>query len=602
MLARFRSTISLLTLLLVVLVSQRARAGAEAGAERPLVFGVNRVGGEGLLYRPPGYDEHVYQRVREAGGTCVRLLASPRDVERVRGQRDWSAFDRDLELALNYGQEPMVLICNTPAWASPTGEDTHLYPYKTELLPEFGDFCRDLAERTRGKVRFFQLWNEQNGCSWHFHDGFNHADEYLPVLDVCYKALKKANPECVLSLGSLDDAEGNAHYFMRKTYEEMRKQNVEPPVFDVVSDHPYSENSAIMRGKLDVLKKIMAAHGDSGMPFWITEYGWQTGHRDPEGQARRLAEVLQAFIRPEWSDVQAAIYLCIADFDGGEGFGLTDANLRPRPAFFAFQGASRFGAYPAHRIEPTFAKADELTITFKTLKPTKATVQLSASDDDSSPVRTTRTPEGTAHRVVFDGLAPGTDYRFIIETARQQDGEPKKISSAPHEIRTPAHEIHNEDFNDGFFGGIARGWRVEGTGLCTDAALIPFADLDKDQHAQAVFARGDKKHKQIDSTLSTIIAARPGERMIIGFDCAARSSDTTARLQVRTAIDAAARADWRSADLTWSPWRDLTDSWEHLSVLARPSNSVVRLLIQCRSQGAVGKGNLAFLVDNVNVR
>ena len=71
------------------------------------------------------------------------------------------------------------------------------------------------------------------------------------MLTTCYKALKEGNPECTLSLGSLDDAEGHAPIFLRKTYEEMAKHNVTGPVFDVVSDHPYSENPKIMRGKLD---------------------------------------------------------------------------------------------------------------------------------------------------------------------------------------------------------------------------------------------------------------------------------------------------------------------------------------------------------------
>ena len=209
-----------------------AAAAPAAEADRPLVFGVNRVGGDGVLYDPPDYDEHLYRRIREAGGTCVRLLASPRDIEPERGRRNWKSFDRDLDLAIRYGQTPIVLIVNTPAWASPIGEATHLYPYRDDLRGEFADFCEDLARRTRGKVVLFQLWNEPNGCGWHFHDGFNHADEYYPVLVTCRAALAKGSPEAKLVLGGLDDAEGHAPIFLGRLLAEMKARSSPPALFD----------------------------------------------------------------------------------------------------------------------------------------------------------------------------------------------------------------------------------------------------------------------------------------------------------------------------------------------------------------------------------
>ena len=60
-------------LLVFAAAAATAFTGPASGSDRdrPLVFGVNRVGDPTVLYNPPDYDEHIYQRVREAGGTCV---------------------------------------------------------------------------------------------------------------------------------------------------------------------------------------------------------------------------------------------------------------------------------------------------------------------------------------------------------------------------------------------------------------------------------------------------------------------------------------------------------------------------------------------------
>ena len=570
--------------------------------ERPLVFGVNRVGDAALLYSPPDYIEHMYRRVAEAGGTCVRLTASPQDIEAVRGQRDWREFDRDLELALKYGQEPMALIVNTPAWASPTGEATHLYPYKTELLPEFGDYCTELARRTRGKVRYFQLWNEQNGCSWHFHDGFNHADEYLPVLKVCYDALKKGNPDCDLSLGSLDDAQGYARIFMTKTYEEKKKQAVQDPIFDAVSSHPYSVYPAIMRAKLDVVGSIMAAHGDGSKPLWITEYGWHTGHMALEEQAAHVAKFLKAFAQPAWDDLQVAIYLSIADYEGRTtGFGLTDANLRPRPAFYAFQGAERFGAFPPYQIEPTWTADDELAIAWRTLEPTTGSVTLSASGQRGEPATRT-TSLGKEHRVVFGDLT-AERYDFRISTTRDTIGSMKRARSAEYSALRPQRGIMNGGFESGFFAGIAAGWEIEGEGFSTDAALMPRTQIGHGQHAQAVFVRGDKEHERIASTLSTVVAATPGRPIRIAFSWMGRTAKPTVKVLARAGIHPQGDSDAGDDRIEYAEWRELKPFWDDgpTAVSAVAGNSVVRLFIQCRTEGELGKGLAAFVLDDVHV-
>ncbi len=582
-------------------VFSACQSTAAEDAPRPLVFGVNRVADPHVLYNPPDYDEHVYRRIREVGGTCVRILASPREIERERGHRDWKDFDRDLELAIKYEQEPIVLIANTPAWASVNGKDTHEYPYKTELLPEFADFCADLARRTKGKARMFQFWNEPNGCGWHCADGFNHTDEYFPVLQACYEGIKRGNPDALLSLGGLDDAEGHAPIFLRKTYEEKARAGITHRLFDAVSDHPYSPTPEAMRGKLDALDKILTTNGEGDLPFWITEYGWSTAHTDAADQAEQVARFLKTFTQPEWKDLEAAVYLCIADFERRmKGFGLTDANLRPKPAFYAFQAASRFGAVPPFRIEPAFTAADRLDIAFKTLLPARARITLAPAEKGREPM-TRESPEGTEHRVTFDGLRPDAVYRWTIETTRSDDGRDKSIRSAEYETRSPGRGIYNGDFSRGFFAGIANGWRIDGTGMCTDAALVPAVKLEPGTHAQAVFSRGDVNHDHIDSTLSTAVAVKPGAPLRISLAWAGNDEKTLADISARAGIDPAGGTDPQSPRIVWTDWTMLKRSFQDQVVSATPENTLARLFVQCRSSGSLKGGTAVFMLKDVRV-
>lgn len=577
---------------------------AEPG-DRPLVFGINRVGDPGVLFHPPDYDEHMYRRVREVGGTCVRIVGSPQDVEKVRGQRDWSRFDEDLRLALKYEQEPIVLIVNIPAWASPTGEATHDRPYKDELIPEFEDFCEELARRTRGKVRKFQLWNEQNGFGWHVEerDGrliFNRTDEYYPMLKAYHAGIKRGNPEAIASLGALCDAMGNGHIFVRKLYEEMKQDGVTEPLYDAVSDHPYSDTPEVMRGKLDAIKEVLAKHGDDDLPFWITEYGWNTTHTSLEDQAARLGSILDAFISPEWSDVEASIYLSIADFEmRTTGFGLTDANLRPRPAFYVFQGASRFGAYPPYRIEPVFTAADTLTITWKTREATTGRIVLTDKASDGGRV-TKETPAGKEHRVVFEGLKPDRDLQYVIETTREHQGRPKSIRSAVYDIRTPGRQFYNGDMEKGFFAGIAHGWKIEGRGFATDASLVPYVRVLGGRHAQSVHAEGgDKDHGGIDTTMSNIIATEPGETIRVALAWATRSTSPEATVRMRAGIDPKGGTDPANTDILWTSWQSPRSSWAHLELELEAEHSLARLIIECKSEGDLGPGLVACMIDQV---
>lgn len=311
---------------------------AAAGAERPLIFGVNHVGGEGQVGDPPGYRDVLWERMGRAGVTCSRIAASWREIEREPGRWDWSTIDEEAERADRWGITLIPLIVNTPGWASPTGEPTHAWPPREDCAAEYEEFVRRLVRRMKGRTRYYEFWNEQNGWGWHT-DGvkYSFVEEYIPWLRRTYRVIKEEQPDAVVALGGMDNAGGYAPIFLRLTYVYRDMWYPGEELFDAVADHPYSHDAATMKAKIDALVEVMRANGDGGKPIWITEMGWHTAEISEDEQADRYREVLEALASPAWSQVTVATYLCVADFENRlGGFGLTDPNLRPKPAYGMF--------------------------------------------------------------------------------------------------------------------------------------------------------------------------------------------------------------------------------------------------------------------------
>lgn len=591
-------------LLVPVLTPAHAQETASiASATRPFLFGVNRVGDPPEFWDTDVYFEELYRRCQEAGGTAVRILASPLDIEPVRGQRDWKGFDRDLELAHKYGMEPMVLICNTPEWALPPGAAAEgaefnrpggtLYPYADEFFPDFTDFCRELAERTKGKATIFQLWNEQNGTSWHFKDGFNHADEYIPFLIACTKGIKAGNPDAKVYMGGLDDAEGNGHYFMEKTYAIRDKEYPGQRLFDGLTIHPYTtpgnpkypDPVAEMKRKMDRMHKLMADNGDGDLPMWNTEYAWDLNEDAEPLKVKLLQDTFAMFQGEDMSYLKGCVMLCIADFSG-TSFGLTDNALRPRSSFYAMQGVPRFGASPAHTItwKPSAKGSEE--ITFQTVLPTQAEVIYSKAGQ-SELLKAGETKAATEHRIELKDLSPDTDYEFSIIT-KTADG--KTYKTCDYHFHSPGADVYNGGFESGFFAGVANGWRMTGDSIPVDGNRIPGLDVESGKHAQALYSSG----KALKGLLYSWCAADAGKTVTLTANWTTASIDSSARVYGRAGIDPKGGADPKADSIVWTKWDQLPPIWDTVKIEAPAESTIATVYFEVKSDAGPGKTVMAL--------
>ena len=379
------------------------------GANRPFIFGMNPIGGAEAGHDPKIHDPAMYKAIAAAGATIVRIGFNWDQIEREKGKPNWENLDRDVNFAVDNNLAIVGLINSTPSWASPTGKDTPFYAPKRESMGDFESFCRQLVARYKGRIKFWEIWNEANGWGWHTDKGYNLTEEYMPVLKASYKALKAADPTCLVGTTGLDDAGGNADIFLRKIYELGGKG-----YFDALVDHPYYDGQYRM-DKLIKLRKIMAENGDKALPIWITELGWNTeGKPEKEKQVGvYLKDYLDQISRHDYDWVPIATYHTICDFS--LKYGLMDNDLNPRPAYEVFKSYPKPARPMADDIVIEAAGEGTVRVTFKTNMPATARVLYGATRNYGE--MTGSTALGTKHSVRIPGLKPGNVYQFRIRPA-----------------------------------------------------------------------------------------------------------------------------------------------------------------------------------------
>jgi polysaccharide biosynthesis protein PslG len=135
--------------------------------------------------------------VRDMGFKWLKQQMGWRDISPLqRGQYDWTRPDNIVKIARERGLKLLVRIDHQPSWAQadPTLSITNGPPSDPAL---FGEFCGAMAERYRGQIGAYEVWNEPNlAREW----GNQTPDPaaYVALLKACYLAIKQADPKAIV--------------------------------------------------------------------------------------------------------------------------------------------------------------------------------------------------------------------------------------------------------------------------------------------------------------------------------------------------------------------------------------------------------------------
>lgn len=254
-------------------------------------FGAHALSADGYRNRNRSeYQETKMRRAFLAGVKWIRhhsmhwFLREPE-----KGKFDWTLFDDRLELAEKYKMNFLLTFGGVPEWASSSSDKkmTVCGAYFYQNFPpkewkDWSDFIGTVVSRYKGRIKWYELWNEPGFTSAFWCNGS--AKDYAALLKTGYEAAKKADPDCVVVSGAPLTVD-----FM----DAVVKENGGKLYSDVMSLH-YLGNSARESARLKSWKMFMNQIGAAGTPVINSEeMGWTSA----TGELDKASSMVKAYVR-----------------------------------------------------------------------------------------------------------------------------------------------------------------------------------------------------------------------------------------------------------------------------------------------------------------
>ena len=347
---------------------------AAAGGSAPGYFGY----GIQAAMVADGDHRRIFDHVKTLGFGWVKQQVEWFRYNPGPGQYDWGPLDRIVESANAYGINVLFSVVKAPGWARPPGDTDQGPPADPNT---YGTFLREMAARYKGRVKAYEIWNEQNlYYEWGGRGGKINAARYVELLKVAYNAIKSVDPNAVVISGALTPTgvnDGDIAVDDRLYLEQMYQAGL-ARYCDAIGAHPsgynnppdadwrsYNDPSApnfkghpsfFFRGTMESYRNIMVKYGDGHKRIWPTEFGWASvdglgvppapgyGYAADNSEAEQAQFIVRAYqMGKAWGWV-GPMFLWNLNFapvagkqDEKAAFGIVRHDWSPRPAFAALR-------------------------------------------------------------------------------------------------------------------------------------------------------------------------------------------------------------------------------------------------------------------------
>jgi len=248
----------------------------------------------------PEKRERAVRMIAEAGFHWIRQEFPWEDIE-IHGKGDftdrrhepprssWEKYDHIVDLAEKYGLELIVRLSNPPAWSRADGDARGTFAPPDDFN-DFGDFVYTVVSRYRGRIRYYQIWNEPNIYPEWGEQPVN-PEEYTELLKIAYTRAKQADPDVVIICGALASTielgprDMNDFIFLQRMYDAGAGD-----YFDILAMQGYGlwsgptdrrmQPRVINYSRPLFIRDIMVKNGDAHKPIWISEMNWNTVPED----------------------------------------------------------------------------------------------------------------------------------------------------------------------------------------------------------------------------------------------------------------------------------------------------------------------------------
>ena len=258
-----------------------------------------------FLWGNPDTTERDLQLAKNAGFTWVKQRFEWRYIEKTRKNAfEWDEPDRVVDAINRAGLGMIARIDNQPEWARRDG----IFPASgpPDQMEDWKDYVEEIAERYKGKIQAYEIWNEPN-ITREWGGAPPDPAAYTQMLRVSYEAIKKVDPNAlVISAGLSPTTEQTDRaipdsVFLRGMYQAgagayFDALGIHAPGFKaepeadpaVVANDPALTNGdpslvdlrrAYTFRHAEDMHQIMVANGDQNKQMAIMEMGWTSDNR-----------------------------------------------------------------------------------------------------------------------------------------------------------------------------------------------------------------------------------------------------------------------------------------------------------------------------------
>lgn len=194
----------------------------------------------------------------------------------------WEKYDAIVALAEEYSLTIQARIDSPPRWTRANPDIGDRAP--PDDFQDYVNFAVAVAERYRGRIRYFEIWNEPNIYPEWGNQDVN-PEQYTELLCRTYRALKAVDPEIVVISGALaptvalSGRDLSDFVYLQRMYGAGAAD-----CFDVLAVNGYGLNSGptdrrmrpttITFARNLYIRDIMVVNGDAHKSIWISEAAW----------------------------------------------------------------------------------------------------------------------------------------------------------------------------------------------------------------------------------------------------------------------------------------------------------------------------------------
>ncbi len=285
--------------------------------------------------------ERIIRTATLVGAESLRGDTDWMGVQPGPGEWRWERTDETLALLSRYGAQLQNLVAYGGHEWTKSAETLRLIQEKNDRkqqwrypprLDAWRTWVRAQTERYRGKIRFYEIWNEPDIGFWK-----GTAQQYLDLLKAAHEEIKAADPDAIVMTGGFTSMDHRSHN--RELFELTLREG--QPYFDLLAYHRHGSFAMLQK---EVDDKLIPLRKKLGVkePLYFNETAMSRDYEREYDQAVELPKRL-AFV---WSRGAVGyhyfnVWNRATDASSAQGYNMVNADFSPRPVWVAYNEMAR---------------------------------------------------------------------------------------------------------------------------------------------------------------------------------------------------------------------------------------------------------------------